>query len=272
MVYELIAIDAWQKIVTLLPSAASCQLLQVAKWWYEFLPEHIEDLVLRNTPSSNAYFHRIITTEIFAPRDFLRRFKSLKRFVVDLSDEAADPDTGEIQRGANFDLSYTAVAGALGVLWESGAFPLLRRLEVRVTALDSGEPLETNDVVSPDLGDVAQPFYFDAWLHQIALSIVRAVDSKKLPLLGHVRIVDNYDGVYFCNCGLAHRQRSALDQQTSVIREHLTRVLNPTDCMNSYSWCHPEDKSLSELRESRARARAWIARLIESSRRAQAGS
>lgn len=255
--YELIAIDAWQEIVTFLPSAASCQLLQVAKWWFQFLPGHIEDLVLvASFSSSKVLFHRMITTELFSPRDFLRRFVRLKRLVVDLSDEL-------VGRGHNPDLSYTAVAGALGVLLDSGAFPVLRRLEVRVVVSASGKPEHrpSTESYSAALGDVTCAFQFDAWLHQLALSVVRAVDGKKLPLLGHLRIVDNYDGVYFCNCGLAHRQRSASDQQTLVIREHLTRVLNPTDCMKSYSWWHSKPESLSDLREARARGRAFLERL-----------
>jgi len=124
-------------------------------------------------------------------------------------------------------------------------------LQFSVGAFHSGIPAELEDYQETGdvIEDITKPFWFYTWLHQLALSIIRALDSNSLPVLGHLRIADNLDGAYFCNCGLSHRQRNPGDPQTAVIREKLARVLKPTECMQHYSWWHERIVSLAELRQ-----------------------
>jgi len=256
---------AWPGIVAFLPSHSACQLLQVAMWFFLSLPEHVEELCLSQKNGVDVKpgdFQKMITTgdskgccskqpqRILTPRDYLKRFQHLKRLVLDFFDYS-DPDRSSNDRR---HMTYHAVVGALGVLFEGGHFPKLRRLEIRVVAHDAGEPSSLVFKIGC-IGDLFDteidtcPFRFQDWLHQLAHSIAQAVNNKSLPSLadGHLCITDNFACAYFCNCRKGYHSftiprtnafhRAPGDPYTCAIRKELARVVKPTTRLRRDQWC-----------------------------------
>ena len=131
---------------------------------------------------------------------------------------------------------YSHVPRAIGVLLEKGAFPNLRSLEIEVGSVRAGELLDGGF----DEKDHDKPYRYFAWVHNLALSISRAIDSGAARFLSKVSIYDDTEGAYYDNRFRAEEEagiytnclRRAGDAQTQENREHLDRSIAKADELN----------------------------------------
>jgi hypothetical protein len=197
------------------------RVICAGNWWARNIPEHVWHLSLlpqylrfypRQAGDYRDYeyddFRMLVEDHTLLLRAYLRRFRRVRILEVSLLDEPSASDDGAIARiAARHRLYYVTVTGALGSILESGYLPLLSTLtiifgahHIGVNFLQMVHPYNDDfytNTLEDVLRDPTKPFVFYPWMHQLALSIVRAVHGNGAPRLRHICLKDTFGFLYF---------------------------------------------------------------------------
>ena len=220
--------EAWLFITSFLKCPSVAKLICASTWWYQHAPEHVRHLSLRPIECDDRDNHsydpsRMMVQDHFLPRAYLRRFSRLSILEIEIWDEDAS------YAGPRLTMYYLTVAGALGSLLETGAFPELNSLLITTGGYHTGELVHARDIKRDKAGRSPRPmenpkseFWFYTWVHQLAISIVGAVRSGAAPNLRNVCINDNFGCAYFGPRPCEWRRPA--DPQTKSIRSELSQI------------------------------------------------
>lgn len=220
---------AWCSIASFLKFPQVGRIITAGKWFAACLRAEVRVLGLREIPHLPFGIQWSVGVPMAAlvdghlsPKPFLRKFRALKKLRVDFVPSEDDSS-----------VYYLVVPSAIGLLLETGAFPHLQTLIINL-GYDFGECADGSGPSNIfDGSNLDEPFSYHAWVHQLAISIVRAIDSRSTPGLTQVSLVgDRHGGMaYYCSCGLANADLSYMmnrcrDTQTKMLQGQLDRCIS----------------------------------------------